>query len=159
MPSQSKRPVLVLSVEEREFLEKLCGLRTCSRRASERAKILLLYSDGLEITAIARRACVTRPSAYKCIDKALAMGVEAGLKDMPHQPNRSSITLEAKAWVTSLACIQPKTLGLAAEVWSRQALADYVRTHAGEAGITAWQRRRRRRCSEYCRRTSCTQKR
>ena len=44
------------------------------------------------------------------------------------------ITPEAKAWVVSLACMKPKDLGLAAELWTRSALAHYVRAHAGEAG-------------------------
>lgn len=46
------------------------------------------------------------------------MGVEQGLKDLPHSPKRSEITLEAKAWVINLACTKPVDHGLAAELWS-----------------------------------------
>ena len=44
------------------------------------------------------------------------------------------ITEDAKAWVVHLACGKPKDLGYAAEVWTRRALAQYVRGHAQDAG-------------------------
>jgi transposase len=134
MPGQSTRSKLYMSSEERVLLESLSRSRTAPRREVLRATILLLYSSGLEISKIAPRAGTSRPSVYKCIDKALAMGVKAGLKDTPHSPGKTEITLEAKAWVTSLACSKPRDLGFAAEVWSRRTLADYVRAHAEEAG-------------------------
>ena len=86
------------------------------------------------------KANVGRPTVYKCIDKALAMGYEAGLQDLPHSPKKPEITLEAKAWVTHLACTKPKDLGLAAEVWSRQSLANYVKKHAETNGHPSLQR-------------------
>ena len=89
---------------------------------------------------VSAKANVGRPTVYKCIDKALAMGYEAGLKDLPHSPKKPEITLEAKAWVTHLACTQPKDLGLAAEVWSRQSLANYVKKHAETNGHPSLQR-------------------
>ncbi len=70
----------------------------------------------------------------KCIDKALADGVSAGLKDTYHRPHAPEITEEAKAWVVSLACTKPKDHGRAAEVWSISALAEFVASHAEEAG-------------------------
>lgn len=134
MPKRSNRAALFISEEERSLLESLSRSRTASKREVSRATVLLLYGSGIEISTAASRAGTSRPSAYKCIDKALAMGVSAGLKDTPHSPGNAEITLEAKAWVTSLACRKPKDLGFAAEVWSRQTLADYVRAHAETAG-------------------------
>lgn len=134
MPQQSNRSKLYVSSEEQILLESLSRSQTCSKRVVVRATILLLYMSGSGISEIAARAGTSRPSVYKCIDKALAMGVKAGLEDLPHSPNNAEITLEAKAWVTSLACSKPKDWGFAAEVWSRQSLADYVRSHAEEAG-------------------------
>src|SRR5262249_37294752 len=40
------------------------------------------------------------------------------------------VTEQAKAWVVHLACSKPKEFGYAAEVWSRQALAQHVRRQA-----------------------------
>lgn len=72
---------------------------------------------------------------YTCIDKALAAGVQAGLKDAYHQPNPPEITDEAEAWVVSIACTKPKELGLAAELWSISALARYVSEQAERSGF------------------------
>lgn len=71
----------------------------------------------------------TRKSVAKWINKALTMGVAAGLKDTPHG-SLPVLTEQAKAWVVHLACWKPKDLGYAAEVWSRPTLAQHVRQHA-----------------------------
>src|SRR5437879_13063601 len=77
---------------------------------------------------------MTRKSVRKWIDKALAMGAEAALKDAYHRPRAPVITENAKAWVVHLACSKPKELGYAAEVWSRQTLAQHVRGQAMAQG-------------------------
>jgi hypothetical protein len=73
----------------------------------------------------------------KWIDKALQMGVKAGIKDTPHQPREAVITDDAKTWVVHLACSKPKDLGYAAELWTRSALARHVRQQAVAAGFPA----------------------
>ena len=72
---------------------------------------------------------------YKCVDKALAAGVQMGLKDKYHRPHEPEISDEAKAWVVSLACTKPKDHGLAAELWSISALAKFVSEAAEAAGF------------------------
>jgi len=52
----------------------------------------------------------------KWIDKALAVGADAALKDTYHRPKAPAITEDAAAWVVHLACLKPKELGYAAEV-------------------------------------------
>ena len=42
--------------------------------------------------------------------------------------------MRAKSWVVHLACSKPKEFGYAAEVWSRQALAQHVRRQAVAQG-------------------------
>jgi transposase len=71
------------------------------------------------------------------VDKALAMGANAGLRDLYHRPKEPVIGQDAKAWVTSLACTKPKDLGYAAELWTRSSLAKHVRIHCKEAGFPA----------------------
>jgi len=78
---------------------------------------------------------LSRPTIYKCIDKALAAGVGAGLKDHYHRPKEPLITQQAKAWVLSIACTKPTDHGLAAELWTLSALARYTREHAPAAGL------------------------
>lgn len=135
MSRQTKRAALVLGTEHRAMLRDLAGSRTAPQREVERAKILLAYADGQSPTQIQRAVGVSRPTIYKCIDKALAAGVEAGLRDRYHRAHAPQISEAAKAWVVDLACRQPKELGLAAELWTISALARYVAAHAVEAGF------------------------
>jgi transposase len=135
MARKTARAALNLSDEQRRSLTELARSRTAAVREVERARILLRYADGVSISAIQRQVGVSRPMIYKCIDKALAAGIAAGLKDTYHRPHPPEITEEAKAWVVNLACAKPKDLGLAAELWSLSALAAYVREHAEAAGF------------------------
>ena len=133
MARRSERAPISLNEDELERLKKLGGSRTAPKREVERADILLRYAAGESITDIQRRTGVSRPTIYKCIDKALAAGIETALKDTYHRPKSPSITPEASGWVVSLACTKPKELRLAAELWTISALALYVREHAQAA--------------------------
>lgn len=129
------RAALTLSAQQRTMLSELAGARVAPQREVERARILLAYAEGKTPTQIQRALGVSRPTIYKCIDKALAAGVASGLRDRYHRPHAPQISDEAKAWVIDLACRKPKDLGLAAELWTLSALADYVATHAAPAGF------------------------
>lgn len=135
MTRRTGRAVLTLTVEQRAMLKERAGSRTAAQREVERAKVLLAYADGSSPTAIQRQLGVSRPTIYKCIDKALAAGVGAGLRDHYHRPHAPQISEAAKAWVIDLACRKPKDVGLAAELWTISALADYVATHSSDAGF------------------------
>jgi transposase len=130
------RAALHLSAEHKSMLDALAGSRTAPAREVERAKVLLAYARGESVTQIQRTLNVSRPTIYKCIDKALAAGVVMGLQDRYHRPHAPQITEAAKAWVVDLACRKPKDLGMAAEIWTLSALAEYVSAHANAAGFT-----------------------
>ena len=134
MAKKTQRAALVISVEERRRLERLSAARTAPKREVERAAILLRYAAGDGITEIQRALGVSRPTIYKCVDKALAAGLEAGLKDRYHRAKAPVITEQAKAWVMNIACTKPKELGLAAELWSVSALARFTRERAAAQG-------------------------
>lgn len=134
MAGKSKLPALILSPEERLRLETLGASRVAPAREVERAKILLHYYQGRSPTEIQRALRVSRVTIYHCLNKALEMGMEAGLKDTFHRPKAPLINAADKAWVVHLACSKPKDLGYAAELWTRQALATHVRQHAPAAG-------------------------
>ena len=135
MPRTSARAPLVLKPEERKQLVQLSQSRTAPGREIERANILLRYADGITIQAIHRELGLSRPTIYKCIDKALAAGVAVGLRDKHHRPKAPEITEEAKRWVVSLACTKPKDHGLAAELWTLSALAAFIHERAEAAGF------------------------
>lgn len=134
MARQTKRAQLILTEEQFNQLNQLGASRKAPFREIQRAKILILYAQGLPITEIQKKANASRPTIYKCIDKALAAGADAGLKDYFHKPFDPVITDEAKAWVVNLACTKPKDHGLAAELWTYSELAKYTRKHAPGAG-------------------------
>ena len=135
MARKTARAALVLSSDQRSMLTELAGSRTAAQREVERAKVLLAYAASRSPTEIQRSLGVSRPTIYKCIDKALAAGVDTGLRDRYHRPHAPEISEAAKAWVIDLACRKPKDLGMAAELWTLSALAEYVCAHAVGAGL------------------------
>jgi transposase len=135
MAGRTKRAGLVLTQDQEAMLKRLAGSRTAPVREVERARVLLGYAAGIPITDLARRIGVSRPAIYACIDKALAAGVAAGLKDAYHRPHEPEISDEARAWVVAIACTKPVEHGLAAELWSISGLARFVASHAEAAGF------------------------
>lgn len=133
MARKSTRSKLVLTPDEITLLNQLRQSRTAALREVQRAQVLWLYYTGENIATIMKTVRLTRKSVGKWINKALRMGVSAGLKDTPHG-TQPLLTEAAKAWVVHLACSKPKEVGYAAEVWSRKALAQYVREHAAAQG-------------------------
>lgn len=134
MTRKTQRAALSLSEDQHSKLEQISKSRKAPLREVQRAQVLLHYADGMPISQIQELVKVSRPSIYKCIDKALAAGPDAGLKDYYHRPFDPTITDEAKAWVVNLACTKPKDHGLAAELWTLSELAKFTRQHAPEAG-------------------------
>ncbi len=134
MSQRSKKAKLQISKEDAKYLQKIAQSRTEPQREVQRARILMKYAAGESITEIQEKLNISRPSVYKCINKALAMGLDAALKDKYHRPKEPVITEEAKAWVINLACTKPKDHGYAAEIWSRSLLARHARRYGPEAG-------------------------
>ena len=134
MPRKSRKAKLILNQEKKELLQQIANSRKAPLREVQRANILIRYSEGNAISDIEKTMQISRPTIYKWIEKALAMGVDEGLKDKYHRPKEPVITAEAKVWVINLACSKPTKYGYAAEMWTRSALANHVRKHAPEAG-------------------------
>lgn len=134
MSRKSKLPKLILSEEQRQWLEKISQSRTAPMRELQRAQVLLKYADGSSVSNIKSVVHVSRPTIYKCVDKALSMGIESGLKDKYHSPKAFVITDEAKVWVVNLACTKPKEHDYAAEIWTLSLLAKHTRKYAPQFG-------------------------
>ena len=111
MARKSGRAALVLTQAQRVTLKELAGSRTAPKREVERARVLLGYADGASITELQRQLGVGRPMIYKCIDKALAAGVQMGLKDKYHRPHEPEISDEAKAWGSIWHAPSPRIMG------------------------------------------------
>ena len=137
MPTKSKRMALRVSSEEQEEIWRLAHSQSAPHREVQRARILQQYLTSASFTDIATSLQTPRRIVYKCVDKALEMGIEAALKDMPHGRQTRAIQPEDTAWVVHLACSKPKDLGYAAELWTRRSLARHVREHATNEGHPA----------------------
>ena len=135
MSTQSTRAVLALSPSDQAKLTTLSRSATAPMREVVRAKVLLRYADRMSISQIQREVGVSRPTIYKCIDKALAAGVEAGLKDRYHSPRAPEIRADAKAWVVSVVGQSPRALGYAAQLWTVSSLTAHLRQAAEQAGF------------------------
>jgi transposase len=134
MPFKPRRASLLLTAESRAALTTIAQSRTLPARRVERARILLGYAERESVSEIARRLGTSRPKVERCIDKALQFGVERALDDLPGRGRRPVVTAEARAWVVSLACKQPKELGYSYELWTTRLLAAHVREHCREVG-------------------------
>lgn len=133
----SQRAKLELSIEQLTELKEIAQSRSAPHREVQRARILWLYSEGMGFTEISREVRMARKNVYKCVDKALAMGVKSALTDLARPGKVPKISEEARTWVRHLACVKPKELGYAAELWTRQALATHVRKHSVAQGYPA----------------------
>jgi transposase len=134
MGGKSKRAALLLDLGDLESIQSTANSRTQPLRKVVRAKILFRYQAGQTINQIARAVGTCRDTVYQCVDRALAKGVNVALEDLPHSPKKPVITPEAKTWVIDLACTKPTSHGYAAELWTRQSLANHVRSHAVASG-------------------------
>jgi len=133
MAKTTARAALVLSPEEQQQLQSLANSHAAPLREVQRAKVLLGYHAGQGFSALSRTARLSRRIIYKHVDRALAAGVAVALRDRAHG-SEPIITPEAKAWMLALACTKPKDHGLAAELWTRSALAKHIRRSARAAG-------------------------
>jgi len=86
------------------------------------------------ITSISKECNTNRPLVERCINKAIAYGVKAALKDLPGRGVRLTITDDAKSWVLSVACTPPKDLGYANEIWTYSLLIKQIQNNCVENG-------------------------
>ena len=134
MPFVSTRAKLVVSEPDAIWLRHLAQSRTAAAAKVQRAQILLRYSQGETVSAIATVLRTNRPKIERCLSKALQLGVRAALEDLPGRGRPARISDEAKAWVVNLACQKPKELGYAQELWTTRLLAKHIRHHCRAAG-------------------------
>lgn len=92
------------------------------------------FARGLRIADIARRRPVSRDAVEGCLARAAGRGPLTALRDRPGRGRPRSLTPEARTWVVELACIKPKDLDYAAELWTHAALAKHVPSHREVAG-------------------------
>ena len=130
------RKVVELSITEVEQAELQSIARSRTEPASrvERARILLRYRDDLSSYGVGIAVGVTHQTVQRCLARASRFGVMAALDDSPRPGKEPEITLEARAWLVSLACQKAKDVGYPHELWTTRLLARHAREHAPNAG-------------------------
>ena len=130
-----KSTPLILSTEDREYLETQTRARTIQAQTVTRARILLLRADGCSIDDIADKVDLNRKSVMLCISKYQEGGVENALFDAPGRGRNAEITDDEKAWIINLACQKPAEFGYAAETWTYAKLTSHINKNAEAAGF------------------------
>jgi transposase len=130
----SQRAKISVSEKDKSKLLRISKSKTSPHREVIRSTILLKYMENQTITSIAKDCNTNRPLVERCIDKAIAFGVMAALKDLPGRGVKPTITDDAKSWVLSIACTPPKELGFANEVWTYSLLIKHIRKTCNENG-------------------------
>jgi transposase len=110
-------------------LRSVAQSRTEPASRVERARILLAYREDLSFFAVGRMLGLHHQTVQRCVERAVAEGPMVAV-NRPRPGREPTITLEAKAWLVSLACRKAKELGYPHELWTTRLLA----RHAGERG-------------------------
>ena len=102
---------LAMTEEEIDRLRTVTRSRTEPARRVERARMLLTYGETQSYYAVGRSLGMHHQTVERCVERALANGPLAALDDRPHPGKEPTITPEARAWLTSLACDKAKEHG------------------------------------------------
>src|SRR5450756_1138442 len=100
----------------------------------ERDRILLGYWENSSFFAVGQALGLHHQTVQRCVERAVAEGPMAALDDRPRPGREPTITLEAKAWLTSLSCRKAKELGYPHELWTTRLLARHAREHGPAEG-------------------------
>src|SRR6516165_2443727 len=121
-----------LSAEEQDVIEKLAHSRTAAARLVERARIILLASQGHWVPAIAHQLQLTAITVRTWLKRFNAAGL-AALTDKPRSGRPATYTPQQVAEVIATALTPPEHLGLPFASWTLDRLAAYLHKHPGIA--------------------------
>ena len=124
----AKKQCLRVTKTDRKELESWLRSRKVDRSLAERARIVLLTTEGMSVVEISERLQVTRPTVYKWRDRYQEKGVK-GLQDEPRSGRPTKLT-EAK--IKRILQLTTKRVPKEATHWSTRLMAEY-------AGVTQWQ--------------------
>src|ERR1700724_2135428 len=134
------RQAIELSIGDEDVARLVTITRSRTEPASrvERARMLLAYREYPSFFAVAHALGVHHQTVQRCVERAVAYGPMTALEDRPRPGKEPTITVEAKAWLVSLACEKAKAFGYPHELWTTRLLARHAREHGPAAGLRAW---------------------
>ena len=128
-----------LDAKHKTTLEKLANSGMTPVVIAQRAKILLLKASGKSAAAIAEEVGVNRHTAELWIKKYRTRSEEDSIEKLlsvsKGRGRKEEIIGEARTWLISVACTQPKDFGYAAETWTTKSLTQHINKTATEAGF------------------------
>lgn len=128
-----------LEDRHRVTLEKLANSGMTPVVIAQRAKILLKKAEGKSATAIAEEVGVNRHTAELWIKKYRTRSETATIEELLNvekgRGRKEEVTGEAKTWLISVACTQPKDFGYAAETWTTKSLTQHINKTAAAEGF------------------------
>src|SRR5260221_1194426 len=125
---------LSLGETDLEKLRMIARSRTEPASRVGRARILLGYWENSSFFAVGQALGLHHQTVQRCVERAVAEDPMAALDDRSRPGREPSITLEAKAWLTSLSCRKAKDLGYPHELWTTRLLAPHAREHGPAEG-------------------------
>src|SRR6201982_294598 len=117
-----------------ERLRSIAQSRTEPASRVERARIILAYREDPSFFAVGQALSLHHQTVQRCVESAVVEGPMAALDDRPRPGKEPTITVEAKAWLTSLACRKAKELGYSDELWTTRLSARHAREHGPGGG-------------------------
>ena len=131
--------IFKLDDNHKKELEKLANSGMTPVVIAQRAKILLLKETGKSAATIADEVGVSRHTAELWIKKYRARSEDDTIGDLLNvekgRGRKEEITGEAKTWLISVACTQPKDFGYAAETWTTKSLTQHINKTAVAEGF------------------------
>jgi putative transposase len=129
-----KLAAVEVTVEERAELERIVRRHTAGQQVVERARIVLLASDGLNNSEVARALDVHIDTVRKWRRRwcgvrevpAAELDVSARLADAARPGTPARITPEQVCRIMALACAAPRESGRPISQWSTTELAEEV---------------------------------
>jgi hypothetical protein len=125
---------LSLGDADKGKLKAIAHSRTEPANRVERARILLAYTEDPSFFAVGRALGLHHQTVQRCVERAVAEGPIVALDDRARPGREPKITLEAKAWLTALACRKAKALGYPHELWTTRLLARHAREYGPAEG-------------------------
>src|ERR1700747_1380387 len=127
MPACGRAIELSLGDADGERLRSIAQSRTEPASRVERARIVLAYREDPSFFAVGRALGLHHQTVQRCVERAVVEGPMAALDDRPRPGKEPTITIEAKAWLRSLAGRRAEDLGYPHELWTTRLLPPHAR--------------------------------
>jgi transposase len=129
-----KPPAIVLSDDERQALEKVIKAHNTAQIIAQRARIVLVASDGLNNAQIARKVQLSIDMVRQWRGRWLVLqpipltdlSVDERLQDLPRSGAPARITADQVCQITALACEKPDLSGRPITHWTGREVADEI---------------------------------